>query len=127
MKTDNIEKHSRIVLVRFTPSEYATLAAIQRKTHYNMSRFIRTVLLEKSPNILDKETAKNYKEILKFVQYISNNVNQIAKAHNALLKTKPNMTEKNKEVIKQTIEIMQLWDSNKSRLLQVPHVPKHEK
>ncbi|GHT67877.1 hypothetical protein FACS189452_06430 [Bacteroidia bacterium] len=120
MKNDSIEKRSCVVTVWLTPTEYATLSKEQHKTHYTMSRFIRTVLLEKSPKVLDKETAKNYKQILKLVQSISNNVNQIAKAHNALFKTKVHFSETTRKVVEDTLHIMQLWESNKKDILQVP-------
>jgi hypothetical protein len=78
------------------------------------------VLLEKAPNILDKETIKNYQEILRLTANISNNVNQIAKAFNALAKTKVHFSQNTQQVIRDTVEIMQLWDKNKRHLIRLP-------
>jgi hypothetical protein len=118
MKNNNV--HSRIVLFRLTPDEYAELQRVQRKTSYSMSRFVRTLLLEKSPHVLDKETAECYKNMLKQVQAIGSNINQITKAHNALATTKVHFTQATRQVVTDTLHIMQLWDKNKKQILQAP-------
>jgi hypothetical protein len=114
------EKRSRITLARFTPSEYAELQRIQRKTHYSMSRFIRAVLLEKAPKILDKSTIDSYKEMLRLTAAISGNINQIAKVHNALAKTKVHFSQSTQQVIRDTLQLMQQWDKYKKLVIQPP-------
>lgn len=114
------EKRERSFLIKFTPSEYKELSRIQRKTHYSMSRFIRAVLLEKAPQILDKTTIKNYQEILRLTATISNNINQIAKVHNALARTKVHFSQSTQQVIRDTLHIMQLWDKYKKHAIQPP-------
>ncbi|MDR1226839.1 MAG: plasmid mobilization relaxosome protein MobC, partial [Prevotellaceae bacterium] len=92
------EKRIRLFKIRFTPSEYSALLHVQRKTHYSMSRFIRTLLQEKAPHILDKATISSYQDILRLTTIISNNINQIAKAHNALAKTKVHFSQSTQQV-----------------------------
>jgi hypothetical protein len=117
------EKRTRPFLIKFTPSEYAALQRVQRKTYYSMSRLIRAALLEKSPKILDKTTIKNYQEILRLTATISHNINQIAKAHNALAKTKIHFSQSTQQVIHDTLHIMQLWEKYKNQAIQLPVAP----
>jgi hypothetical protein len=114
------EKRTRPFLIKFTPSEYERLSRIRRKTHYSMSHFIRAILLEKAPKILDKATISNYQETLRIVKNIANNINQIAKAHNALAKTKVHFSQNTEQIIRDTLQIMQLWEKHKKRLIQPP-------
>jgi hypothetical protein len=86
-----------------------------------MSQFIRAVLLEKAPKkILDKETIASYKEMLRLIATISNNINQIAKAYNALARTKVHFSQNTQQVIRDTLHIMQLWDRNRRRVVRPP-------
>jgi thiamine biosynthesis lipoprotein ApbE len=116
----SIEKRTRLFKIKFTPSEYETLSRVQRKTHYSMSQFIRTILLEKAPTILDKATIRHYQEILRLTATISSNINQIARAYNALAKTKVHFSQSTLQVIRDTLHIMQLWEKYKNRVIQPP-------
>jgi hypothetical protein len=122
----SIEKRTRLFLIKFTPSEYETLSRVQRKTHYSMSQFIRTILLEKAPTILDKTTIKRYQEILRLTATIGNNINQIARAYNALAKTKVHFSQTTQQVIRDTLHIMQLWEKCKNQAIQLPVAPDDE-
>jgi heterodisulfide reductase subunit C len=120
------ENRNYRVTIRFTPLQYEQLTKVQRKTHYSMSHFIRIVLLEKVPRILDKETINNYKEILRVVSKIGNNINQIAKAHNALAKTKVHFSQNTQQVIRDTLEIIQTWERYKKPIIQLPVAHEHD-
>jgi hypothetical protein len=91
-----------------------------------MSQFIRTILLEKAPTILDKATIKRYQEILRLTATIGNNINQIAKAYNALAKTKVHFSQSTQQVIRDTLHIMQLWEKCKNQAIQLPVAPDDE-
>jgi K+/H+ antiporter YhaU regulatory subunit KhtT len=85
-----------------------------------MSQFLRTILLERAPKILDKKTIKNYQEILRLTTTISNNINQIAKAYNALAKSKVHFSQSTQQVIHDTLHIMQLWEKYKNQAIGLP-------
>jgi hypothetical protein len=114
------EKRTRLFKVRFTPSEYEALLRVQRKTHLSMSHFIRVVLLEKAPKVLDKSTIASYKETLRLAGIISSNINQIAKAHNKLAQAAGEFSHRTQQVVRDTLEIMQLWEKKKKYLVQPP-------
>jgi hypothetical protein len=57
---------------------------------------------------------------------ISNNINQIAKAHNALAKTKVHFSQSTQQVIRDTLEIMQLWEKYKQYAVQPPAAQRTE-
>lgn len=114
---DKEKRRKHPITIYCTADEAKKIRKLTRKTNHSMSEFCKRAMFN-TESILNKYQVANYMKIVGLWSAISGNVNQMAKAINAIANredAKP--SNKQLELIQVTKELIEAWNIKSKSLL----------